>query len=323
MMTKPANSPPYKTRFKVQISLAHYHQQFTQKLTAIGNQTAELDARLLICHFLQLDFTQFIMQQDRIITTAEMIPLQQAEQQALAHQPISRILQIREFWGLDFSINQHVLDPRADSEILIEILLQFVPKTTQNSADALRFLDLGTGSGCLLLSLLSEYKNATGIGADFSTNALEIAKKNAKHLDLSNRATFIRSNWFEQIDKQQFDIILSNPPYIASGDIQNLAKNVKNYDPLSALDGGTDGLDAYRIITANAAQYLKPNGLLIFEMGFDQADGLFEILSHTGFESTMFNMRKFTPQQQKNQICGLGYDLAGQPRIIISKLKSR
>ena len=293
-----------------------YHQQLTQKLNANSSTTADLDARLLICHFLGLDFTQFIMQQNRQLTEAEISQLNAAEQQALAHMPISRIIKIREFWGLDFSINEDVLDPRADSEILIETLLHFCPP----SAKPLRLLDLGTGSGCLLLSLLHEYQAATGIGADFSAKALDIAKLNAKNLNLSNRATFIKSDWFAQIEPQQFDIILSNPPYIPHANIASLADNVKLYDPLSALDGGDDGLDPYRIITRQATQYLKPGGLLIFEMGYDQADGLFNILQQYGFNSDGFAMPNANNHPTAKQ--GLGFDLGQNPRIIISKLIS-
>lgn len=297
------------------MNIEKYYQQFAQKLASNGIPTADLDARLLICHFLQLDFTSFIMQQHRTLTEAELSQLQTAEAKALAHMPISRILKSREFWDLDFTINQHVLDPRADSETLIETLLHFCPP----SAKPLKFLDLGTGSGCLLLTLLHEYQSATGLGVDFSAEALKIAQLNAKNLDLSNRATFIQSDWFNQIEPQKFDIILSNPPYIPHKDIASLADNVKLYDPLSALDGGNDGLDPYRIITRKAAQYLEPNGILIFEMGFDQADGLFDILQQDGFTSTDFTMP--TTNKKTNSRQGLAYDLGQNPRIIISKLK--
>lgn len=301
--------------------IEHYHRQLSQKLTDSGSDTAALDARLLICHFLQLDLTQFIMQQQQIITPAQLVALDAATQQALADMPISRILQIREFWGLDFVINQHVLDPRADSEILIETILQFVAKTSQK----LNFLDLGTGTGCLLLSLLHEYQNSTGVGVDFSVEALRIAHQNAKNLHLSERVSFIESDWFKNIPNptdpdQKFDVILSNPPYIPSQDIEGLADNVKLYDPLSALDGGEDGLAPYRIIASQAAQYLKPNGILIFEMGFDQADGLFDILNQNGFSSAEFNLKNSFANIPTHSPNGLGYDLGNNPRIIISRL---
>ncbi|MBL1419627.1 MAG: peptide chain release factor N(5)-glutamine methyltransferase [Alphaproteobacteria bacterium] len=293
-----------------------YHQQLTRKLASNGSETADLDARLLICHFLQLGLTSFIMQQNRLLTKPELAKLQAAEAKALAHMPISRILQSRQFWGLDFTIDQHVLDPRADSEILIETLLHFRPP----SFEPLKLLDLGTGSGCLLLALLHEYQSATGIGADFSAKALKIAQLNAKNLNLSNRASFIQSDWFTQIEAQKFDIILSNPPYIPHKDITSLADNVKLYDPLSALDGGKDGLAPYRIITRQAAQYLKPDGILIFEMGFDQADGLFDILQQQDFSSADFVMPN--SDNHSKLMNGLGYDLAQNPRIIIAKPKS-
>lgn len=298
-------------------TIAQYHQFLTQKLASIGNPTAELDARVLICHFLQLDFTQFILQQNTIIDEAQLATLKIAETQALDHMPVSKILKSREFWGLDFVISEDVLDPRADSEILIETLLHFQPNLTK----PLRVLDLGTGSGCLLLSLLSEYKNATGIGADFSDKALSIATQNAGNLGLANRTKFIQSDWFTNIEPQQFDIILSNPPYIPSTDIKSLDENVKLYDPISALDGGDDGLDPYHIIIKQAADYLKPNGILIFEMGFDQADGLFKILADHGFDSQSFKMPNRTHKNQQAPN-GLAFDLGSNPRVIISKIKN-
>ena len=157
-----------------------------------------------------------------------------------------------------------------------------------------------------------------------SEKALKVATLNAKNLGLSDRASFVQSDWFAQIERQEFDIILSNPPYIPHKDIGSLADNVKLYDPLSALDGGNDGLDPYRIITQQAAQYLAPQGVLIFEMGFDQAGGLFDILAQSGFNSDDFTMPNGhqTIKNHAEPTNGLGYDLGQNPRIIISKLKS-
>ncbi|NRA85899.1 MAG: peptide chain release factor N(5)-glutamine methyltransferase [Rhizobiales bacterium] len=301
------------------MNIEQYYRQLTQKLTAIDSDTAQLDARFLICHYLKLDYTSFILQQADIIADPILKQLQAAEKLALAHMPISRILKSREFWGLEFVISADVLDPRADSEILIETLLHFIPPSNQ----PLNILDLGTGTGCLLLSLLSEYINSTGIGIDYSEKALKIANINATNLKLKNRCEFIKSNWFDELPSQKFDIIISNPPYIPSIDINQLDDNVKLYDPLDALDGGLDGFDPYHIIARQAANYLKPNGILIFEMGYDQADTLFEILHKNGFHSDMFEMQQIASQQNLGKIRnGLGYDLGKNPRIIISKHKS-
>ncbi len=301
------------------MKIAHYNRQLIDKLTAIGSTTAELDARLLICHYLELDFTSFILQQDDQISAKKMQKLQIAEKHALAHMPISHIIKSREFWGLEFIIDESTLDPRADSEVIIETLLHFIPPSDKE----LRFLDLGTGSGCLLLSVLSEYKSATGIGVDYSPDALKIANKNATNLNLSHRAEFIRSNWFDNIPTQKFDVIISNPPYITSADIKNLDDNVKLYDPLLALDGGTDGLDPYRNIAKNAAKYLTPDGVLIFEMGYNQANKLFEILHKNNFYSDEFDMEFINSSKNLSRTTyGLGYDLGKNPRIIISKHKN-
>ena len=302
------------------MQIAAYHRQLTQKLTDIGNPNAELDARLLICHVLKLDFTNYILQQNDLICAADLDRLATLSQLALSDMPISRILQNREFWGLDFIVNAAVLDPRADSEVMIEVLLHFLPPSHQK----LRILDLGTGTACLLLSLLSEYPNASGVGLDVSNQALKVAQKNAENLGLSHRAEFIQSDWFADIGKQKFDIILSNPPYIPSQDIENLANNVKLFDPLAALDGGQDGLDPYRIIAQQAPLYMNENALLIFEMGHNQADGLFVILQQYGFDCAEFDMQKFTPKNPNGQIRprdGLAYDLGQNPRVIIAKYR--
>lgn len=304
-----------------QINVAQYHHHLTKKLLQIGNETAELDARLLICHCLKLDHTQFIIQQTRMLSHAEQQQLAKYETDALAHMPVSRILKNREFWGLDFAIDENVLDPRADSELIIEMLLHFLPDTNR----PLRILDLGTGTGCLLLSLLTEYGNATGMGADISKKALKVAHQNAAHLNLNSRAEFMLSNWFDDITVQKFDVIISNPPYIPSQEIEKLADNVKLYDPISALDGGADGLNPYRTIIETAKPYLGDDGLLIFEMGYDQADGLFDILQAHNFSSEAFDTRKFTPKTEDNAHIlryGLGYDLGQNPRAIISKCKA-
>ncbi len=297
-------------------NIAQYHQQLTNDLEGYGSNTAELDARMLICHYLNLSLTDFILNQHDLVNQAQIAQLQKAQMLAKQQMPISRILATREFWGLEFTISPDVLDPRADSEILIETLQHFLPNKAQN----LSFLDLGTGSGCLLLALLNDYKNAKGLAADYSPAALKIAKQNAKNLLLSDRATFIQSDWFSNIKPQEFDVIISNPPYIRKADIAQLAENVKNYDPNLALDGGQSGLEPYHIIIKNAQHYLAKDGILILEMGHDQADELFKILHQHGFSSNQFNPSSMVGQQQNDQNrSGLFYDLGQNPRCIIAK----
>ncbi|MDR1333744.1 MAG: peptide chain release factor N(5)-glutamine methyltransferase [Holosporaceae bacterium] len=214
-----------------------------------------------------------------------------AEEEKLLHnmlqrhcegEPISKILNCRSFWKHDFFINADVLDPRPETEILLEMVL-----TQFDAGIPLKFLDIGTGSGCILLSLLHEYKNAQGIGIDISSGAVDVAKHNQKKLGIEN-AAFIACDWkkFHCGEEEKVDVLISNPPYIRSGDIDFLDENVRNYDPLLALDGGETGLAAYTSIAALAKRWLKPGGSVFFEVGYDQMDKVIEILQLNNFQIT-------------------------------------
>lgn len=179
-------------------------------------------------------------------------------QRRLAGEPVAKIVGKKGFWKDDFIVSKDVLDPRPDSETLVEAVLEKFPDKNK----PLRILDLGTGSGCLILSLLTEYKNAIGIGVDISEKALKIAKQNAH----TSNVQFIKRDMRQNLsDLDKFDIMISNPPYIPTAEIQTLGRDVKNYDPLLALDGGVDGLDFYRAL---AKQHLAPH--LFIEIGKDQ-----------------------------------------------------
>lgn len=198
-------------------------------------------------------------------------------------EPVSRISQRREFWSLEFEISTDVLDPRPDTETLVELVL------SQWRENYTNVLDLGTGSGCILLSILSERFKAKGVGLDQSEAALDIAKKNASKLKLGERASFLQSDWFSALSNEQhFDVIVSNPPYIPSGDIAHLDKDVRDYDPTSALDGGIDGYDDYRRIIDNAKTYLNENGLIAFEVGINQSEKVCDLLQNMKFEHINF-----------------------------------
>ena len=199
-------------------------------------------------------------------------------------EPVSRIAQKREFWGLEFEISPDVLDPRPDTETLVETVLE----AWQVSYDTV--LDLGTGSGCILLSILNEQKHAHGIGLDQSEAALEIARKNSLRLEVDGRCEFYQSDWFGAVSGKKFDVIVSNPPYIPTADIEHLEVDVKEYDPMSALDGGIDGYDDYRHIISNAQKHLTEDGLIAFEVGIGQADMVAEMLAKLGF--FQINIRK-------------------------------
>ncbi len=206
--------------------------------------------------------------------------------------PLSRILGHREFWSLPFGLNTATLDPRADSETLIEAALACHPET----GGALNVLDLGTGSGCLLLALLSEWPNARGIGVDLQSGAIEQACQNAKDLGLAQRAGFIQADFYQQTEflekieqyllakPKKFEYIISNPPYIKTGDIQSLDTNVRNYDPMVALDGGIDGYDAYRALAHIIPSLLADGGWCLLEVGIGQASYVADIFKIKGFK---------------------------------------
>ena len=196
------------------------------------------------------------------------------------HEPLSRILGRREFWGLEFLLSPETLDPRADSETLIRATLGLF----QVHNKKVRILDLGTGTGCLLISLLKEMTNAEGVGIDQSSDALKTAAKNAAHHKVLDRAQFIQSDWFQNV-VGTFDIIISNPPYISEQDFKSLDKNVKDYDPKRALVGGGDGLDCYREIVGTAKTFIKAGGVLVLEAGYAQAPHISKLLSQQGYQN--------------------------------------
>ncbi|MDR2645728.1 MAG: peptide chain release factor N(5)-glutamine methyltransferase [Holosporaceae bacterium] len=194
------------------------------------------------------------------------------------NEPLSKILNEKSFWNHDFFVNADVLDPRPETELIIEMILsRFQRQSTLN------FLDIGTGSGCILLSLLSEYKNSRGIGIDISANAIEVACYNQKKIGVTT-ANFFVADWNEFEKEEQFDVVASNPPYISTDDILQLDENVRNYDPPVALDGGPSGLDAYISITPLLKRWLNPQGLVFFEIGYGQVADVVQILQSNGFQ---------------------------------------
>lgn len=241
---------------------------------ARGIETPELDARLLIGAALDLDHTALAAQAARLITSKESKAIARFAQRRMAHEPVARILGRKEFWGLDFELSAATLVPRPDTETVIEAALEFF----QNSrASALRIADIGTGSGAILLALLSEFPEATGVGTDISSEALATAELNARRFDLAGRASFVQCDYAAALSGP-FDLIVSNPPYIPSSHIATLDRDVRDHDPILALDGGTDGLDAYRAIIPQAAALLGPVGVLIVETGYDQSTPVSDLM---------------------------------------------
>jgi release factor glutamine methyltransferase len=252
----------------------------TARLKAAGNDSPELDARLLAGAALGLDLTGLITAANRTLTATESDHLETLAQRRLAGEPVARILGIREFWGLPLKLSGATLVPRPDTETVVERALELL--RTDGAIDRpLRLADLGTGSGAILLALLSELPNARGFGTDISTDALETARGNAARLALADRATFVACDYAGGLSGP-LDLIVSNPPYIRSADIAGLATEVRDHDPRAALDGGVDGLDAYRVLIVQSAALLAPNGLLVVEAGRGQSGDIEALMTAAG-----------------------------------------
>jgi release factor glutamine methyltransferase len=254
-------------------------------------------ARRLVGAALALSPSEVFAHPERPLDRAEAVEIAAVLARAITHEPPSRIFGVREFWGLDFRLSPATLDPRPESETIVEAVLARRPDRTL----PYRILDLGTGSGCLLLALLSEYRAATGIGIDLASGAALAARDNAAALGLGDRARFAVGDWGAAL-RARFDIVVANPPYIASGAIARLAPEVRDHDPRLALDGGADGLDAYRAITGDLARLMLPGGLVAAELGSGQDRAVAAILTAAGLA-----LEGVTP------------DLAGIGRCIIAR----
>jgi release factor glutamine methyltransferase len=245
-----------------------------------GIDSPELDARLLIGAALHLDHTGLAVHRARQITSAEADVIESFAQRRMAHEPIARILGHKEFWGLDLRLSKATLVPRPDTETVVEAALEFV-RSDPTFSKEVRIADIGTGSGAILLALLNELKQAIGTGTDINCEAVATAELNAKRLGIADRARFIQCNYTAALSGS-FDLIVSNPPYIRSLDIQTLDAEVRDNDPHLALDGGPDGLDAYRAIVPQAAKLLAPRGGLIVEVGYDQSAQVSQMMEAAG-----------------------------------------
>jgi release factor glutamine methyltransferase len=252
----------------------------TARLTAANIDSAELDARTLIGAVLELDLTGLIASAARTITPSEAKRLDEYATRRLAGEPVARIVGQKEFWGLPLRLSAGTLVPRPDTETVVERALEIL-RTEGAHKRALRIADLGTGSGAILLALLSELPNAEGIGTDISAEALATAEANAAQFGLADRATFIRCDYAIALSGT-FDLIVSNPPYIRTGDIAALAVEVRAHDPVLALDGGGDGLAAYRALIPQSAALLAPGGALVVEAGQGQSGAIETFMTGSG-----------------------------------------
>jgi release factor glutamine methyltransferase len=255
----------------------------TARFKSAGIDSAELDARMLAGAALGLDLTGLIAATTRIITQNEAARLENFTERRLAGEPVARILGVREFWGLALQLSPATLVPRPDTETVVELALE-MERGEHRPHPPQRIADLGTGSGAILLALLSEWREATGIGTDISPQALQTASHNAARLGLASRAAFVACNYAAALSGT-FDLIVSNPPYIRSAEIAGLGREVREYDPHGALDGGIDGLDAYRVLIPEAAGLLAPGGALIVEAGCGQSGPISELMATSGLTS--------------------------------------
>jgi release factor glutamine methyltransferase len=270
------------------------------QLRAEENEAAELDARLLIGAVLGLDLTGLIAAATRRLTDDEAARLLDFALRRRAGEPVARILGMKEFWGLPLSLGAATLVPRPDTETVVEAALEMFGASSDRP---LRIADVGTGSGAILLALLSEWPQAWGIGTDVSEATLRVADGNAVQLGLKPRAAFVACDYLAALSGR-FDLIVSNPPYIPTRDIDTLAIEVREHDPRRALDGGTDGLDAYRAIVPQATRLLAPGGALVFEVGQGQSTNAAALLTMAGL-----SLPETAPRR----------DLAGIPRAVMGR----
>lgn len=256
----------------------------TLHFASSGIETPGLDVRILLGAVLALDLTGLIAAAARVLTAAEAAQLDALVRRRIAGEPVARIVGVKEFWGLPLRLSPETLVPRPETETVVEAALEIL-RADHDPARAVRIADIGTGSGAILLALLSELPNATGVGTDISADALRTAAANAVHLELAPRASFIACDYAASLSGP-FDLIVSNPPYVASADITTLPIEVRDHDPHRALDGGTDGLDAYRWIAPQAARLLAGGGTLVFEVGQHQDNAVRGIMESAGLDAT-------------------------------------
>jgi release factor glutamine methyltransferase len=278
-------------------------RSLARRFRAHGLEAAGLDARILVGHALGLDHTELTVQANRALTPPEAAVIAELQARRLAGEPVARIRGEKEFWGLTFKVNSETLLPRPETESVVEAALAAFDRDDRKSR-ALRIIDVGTGSGALLLALLSELPRACGIGTDISIAALHCARDNAVALGLVTRASFVACDYGRAVVATA-DLLVCNPPYVMRSDIPALQPEVRDFDPRRALDGGPDGLDGYRAIASDARRLLAAEGILVVELGRGQLASVTAIFAATGLEPA-------APR----------YDLSGIARALVLRAKS-
>jgi len=261
-------------------SVAHARRAVAEQFRAAGLESPELDARILVGHALGLDHSRLVAAASQQISDLTASQIERFAARRLAREPVARIVGMREFWGLQLAVTPDVLVPRPETETVVELALDRLDLTGPRTRP-LRIADLGTGSGAIMLALLSELPNAHAVGTDTNFRALAVGRANAGRLGLAARTAFVACDFGAAL-AGPFDLVVSNPPYIASAEIATLAPEVREHDPRGALDGGSDGLVAYRTIAAAAPHLLTPSGHLVVEIGAGQEGAVMALLEAEG-----------------------------------------
>ena len=267
---------------KAGVSVAEAAQLMAQAFALAGIEDAKVDARALLCHALHIDRARFVSDSERILEAREVTVISALAARRLRREPVSRIRGRKEFWNLTLSVTPAVLTPRPETETVVEAALDLLARDGRKN-EALRILDIGAGSGAIVLALLAELPRASGVATDISEAALDVARANAERNGLATRCGFVACNMADGV-RGPFDLIVSNPPYVVHDDIATLQPEVRDYAPKLALDGGRDGLDAYRAIAAQTPSLLAPGGHLIVELGAGQEHAVRELLAAAGLD---------------------------------------
>lgn len=266
----------------MQCSIKQILSNATDKLNKIGINSPQLEARILLQHVINKPIEYLLINLDEQLHKTEIEAFEEVVERRLKHEPIAYITGVKEFYSREFIVNKHVLIPRSDTEVLVDVVSQYHSRVGENPKK-ISILELGTGSGCIAISLLLELPNAKAVAIDISLDAIEVARNNALKHHVTDRIQIIHSDWFENIENQKFDFIVSNPPYISQTETANMAVETINYEPLLALFAEQEGLQAYYIIAQNAKRFLRPSGKLIIEIGYLQAEVVSKIFNDYGY----------------------------------------
>lgn len=272
--------------------------ELADRLMRAGIDDPRRAARAIIEHAAGISRAIQLSDPETVLTAAQIEQIDTMTDRRLRGEPLSRILGHREFYGLDFLVSPATLDPRPETELLVDRACAALDAHL-NHTDLVSILDLGTGTGCIPISILTNYPQARAVAVDISPDALAVAASNARAHGVADRLAFIQSDWFSALSHVTFDLVVSNPPYIAADVVPTLDAAVRDFDPALALVGGVDGMDPYRRIFADMPRYLKPQGLGLFEIGYDQAAGVRQLAQAAGLD-----------------VCGVWDDDAGIPRVV-------